>query len=296
MMGKAELLLSRLQDKSRGPLLAPGVFDGLSAMMAEKAGAEALYLSGASFAYTRFGRPDIGLVSMSEMAENIAAISERVALPLIVDADTGFGNALNVKRTARVFARAGAAAIQLEDQTLPKRCGHLAGKTLVSTEEMVGKIKAAKDELADGRCLVIARTDAIAIEGFEAALRRAEAFVAAGADILFVEAPPDQEAMQAITEQFSARLPLLANMVEGGKTPLLGLEELGALGFRLVIYPGAFVRALTFMGNQFYADLIATGGTSGWQDRMLDLAGLNQLLGTDEILKDGKKYDPEAQD
>ena len=132
MMGKAEMLLSRLHDKSRGPLLAPGVFDGLSAMMAEKAGAEALYLSGASFAYTRFGRPDIGLVSMSEMAENIAAISERVALPLIVDADTGFGNALNVKRTARVFARAGAAAIQLEDQTLPKRCGHLAGKTLVS--------------------------------------------------------------------------------------------------------------------------------------------------------------------
>ena len=294
-MAQSRVLISRLQDKAKAPLLAPGVFDGLSSMMAEKAGAEALYLSGASFAYTRFGRPDIGLVSMSEMAENVAAIADRVDVPLIVDADTGFGNALNVQRTARVFARSGASAIQLEDQTLPKRCGHLAGKSLVSALDMVGKIKAAKDALAPWNTLVIARTDAIALEGVSAALDRAEHYSEAGADILFIEAPQDTETMREIARRFADRIPLLVNMIEGGKTPLLPLSTLGDLGFRLVIYPGAFVRALTFMGNQFYADLLNNGSTEIWQDRMLDLQGLNTLLGTNDLLEKGKSYDAEAQ-
>ena len=290
-MGLAEKLMSRLDNKQAKPLLAPGVFDGLSAIMAANAGAEALYLSGASFAYSRFGRPDIGLVCMSEMADNIAAISDRVTMPLIVDADTGFGNALNVVRTARVFSRAGAAAIQLEDQTLPKRCGHLGGKSLVSSQEMVGKIKAAKDALDEKVCVVIARTDALAIEGTSAALDRAETYLEAGADILFIEAPQNIETIQSIARCFSGRVPLLINMIEGGKTPLLSLEELKQLGFSLVIYPGAFVRALSFMGTEFYKDLLTSGSTVSWHKRMLDLSGLNDLLGTSHMLEMGKKYD-----
>ena len=170
-------------------LLAPGIYDALTGLVAERAGAEAVYLSGASIAYTRFGRPDIGLVTMTEVGEVIAAIRDRISLPLIVDADTGFGNALNVQRTVRMFERFGADMIQLEDQTLPKRCGHLAGKTLVGTGEMVGKIKAALDARSADTTLIMARTDAIAVEGIEAALDRADAYLEAGADVLFVEAP-----------------------------------------------------------------------------------------------------------
>lgn len=284
-------LAKRLADDSLPPVLVPGVFDGLSARMASMAGAEALYLSGASLAYTRFGSPDIGLVSMSELADSVAAITERTETPLIVDADTGFGNALNVQRTARRLAKAGAAAIQLEDQTLPKRCGHLAGKTLVSSGEMVGKIRAAKDALCGSDCLVVARTDAIAVEGLDAALDRAAAFVEAGADILFVEAPPDLAAMQRLTKQFAANIPLLANMVEGGQTPLLPFADLHKLGYRVVIYPGAFVRALTHLGTAFYGDLLASGSTASWQEKMLDLGGLNALLGTTDLLEAGKSYD-----
>ena len=284
-------LADRLANREMPPILAPGVFDGLSARMASMAGAEALYLSGASLAYTRFGSPDIGLVSMLELVDTVAAITERTTTPLIVDADPGFGNALNVQRTCRRLAQAGAAAIQLEDQTLPKRCGHLSGKTLVSSGEMAGKISAAKDALAGTDCLVIGRTDAIAVEGLAPALARAEAMLAAGADILFVEAPPDLTAMQQLTGQFATRVPLLANMVEGGRTPMLPLAELGTLGYRLVIYPGAFVRALTRLGTSFYSDLLEDGSSAAWQDRMLDLGGLNRLLGTDEILQAGTHYD-----
>ncbi|MBL6624946.1 MAG: isocitrate lyase/phosphoenolpyruvate mutase family protein [Alphaproteobacteria bacterium] len=290
----ADHLAARLADQAAPPVLAPGVFDGLSARMASMAGAEALYLSGASLAYTRFGSPDIGLVSMSELVDTVAAITEKTETPLIVDADTGFGNALNVQRTCRNLARAGAAAIQLEDQTLPKRCGHLSGKTLVSSAEMAGKISAARDALSGTNCLLVARTDAIAVEGLAAALDRAEAMVEAGADILFVEAPPDQAAMQQLTDRFAARIPLLANMVEGGRTPLLPLDQLGTLGYRLVIYPGAFVRAMTHLGTAFYADLLRDGSTASWQDRMLDLGGLNTLLGTDEILQAGARYDEDV--
>ena len=178
-------LKRRLRDKRI--LIAPGVYDALSGLIAEKAGAESVYLSGASIAYTRFGRPDIGLVAMS--ADTIAALRDRIALPIIVDSDTGFGNALNVQRTVRVFERMGANALQLEDQTSPKRCGHLDGKSLISTQEMAGKIRAACDTRASDETLIIARTDAVAVEGFEAAMERAEAYVGAGADLLFVEAP-----------------------------------------------------------------------------------------------------------
>jgi 2-methylisocitrate lyase-like PEP mutase family enzyme len=277
------------------PLLAPGVYDALGALIAAQAGFEALYLSGASIAYSRAGVPDIGLMSMTEVADTLAAITERVALPVIVDADTGFGNAMNACRTVRLFERAGAAAIQLEDQTLPKRCGHLSGKSLVSKNEMVGKIKAALDARRSEQTLIIARTDAIAVEGFDLALERAEAYLIAGADVLFIEAPQSVEQMRQICARFKGRAPLLANMVEGGKTPVRSVEELGAIGFDLVIFPGGLARALAKAATDYFQSLKAHGSTQPFRDRMLDFDGLNQLLGTAGVLEQGARYDADRQ-
>jgi len=270
-------------------LLCPGVYDAFSAAVAVDAGFEALYLSGASIAYTQLGSPDIGLVSMTEAADVLGRIRDRVDVPVIVDADTGWGNALNVERTVRVFERAGASAIQLEDQSLPKRCGHLQDKSLIPAQEMVGKIRAATAVRRDA--LIVARTDAIAVEGFEAALDRAEAYVEAGADVLFIEAPESPEQMAAITARFAQRVPLLANMVEGGRTPLASAAALGALGFRIVIFPGGTVRALAHMLRGYFATLRQHGTTSPYRDRMLDFNGLNDLLGTPGILERGRSYE-----
>lgn len=281
------------QALAAGPVLAPGCFDALSATLIEQAGFPAAYLSGASIAYTRIGRPDIGLVSMAEVAETVSLIRERVDLPLVVDGDTGFGNALNVQRTVKSFERAGASAIQLEDQSLPKRCGHMGGKTLVSTAEMVGKIKAALDMRQE--MLIVARTDAIGVDGFDAAMERAHAYVAAGCDVLFVEAPQSLDQMRSIADAFADKVPLLANMVEGGKTPISAASDLSDLGFRLIIFPGAMVRAIVWMAQSFLADLKANGSTLAWKDRMLDFAGLQDVLGTDALLEGGKKYDADAQ-
>jgi 2-methylisocitrate lyase-like PEP mutase family enzyme len=270
-------------------LVAPGVYDAFGAVFAEHAGFEALYLSGASIAYTKLGRPDIGLVSVSEVEATLAAVCDRVRLPVIVDADTGFGNALNVLRTVRQLERAGAAAIQLEDQSTPKRCGHLEGKSLVSAAEMAGKLKAAVD--ARTSALIIARTDAIAVEGLEPALERAERYLEAGADVLFIEAPRSLEEMKAVTQRFSTRVPLLANMVEGGKTPLLPAASLEALGFALVIFPGGLARRLGHAAREYFEALKRDGSTDALCERMLDFAGLNKALGTPEMLNLGKKYD-----
>lgn len=274
-----------------GILVAPGVFDALTGLIAQQSGAKALYLSGASIAYTRFGRPDIGLVSMSEVADTIAVLRDRVHLPIIVDADNGFGNALNVQRTTRVFERMGANALQLEDQTLPKRCGHLDGKTLISSEEMSGKVRAACDARVSDETLIIARTDAIAVEGFDSALDRAEAYVEAGADLLFVEAPQTGEQMQAITDRFRSRLPLVANMVEGGKTPVSDASELESLGFGLVIFPGGVVRAMAATAVDYYQNLVASGSNAAFRNRMFDFSGLNEVIGTNDMLKAGKDYE-----
>ncbi|HEX8662439.1 MAG TPA: isocitrate lyase/PEP mutase family protein, partial [Beijerinckiaceae bacterium] len=192
--------MSLKQRLSRGPaVVAPGVYDALTAALAAAAGFEALYVSGAAIAYTRLGRPDIGLVSMSEVAEVVELIRDRTGAPLVVDADTGYGNALNVQRTVRLLERAGAAAIQLEDQTFPKRCGHLRDKSLVPPAEMAGKVKAAVDARASDETLIVARTDAVAVEGFEAALARARLYAEAGADVLFVEAPRSKDQLAAVT-------------------------------------------------------------------------------------------------
>lgn len=282
--------------RRRPILVAPGVFDGLSAALAEAAGFEALYLSGASLAYTRLGRPDVGLVTQSELVDALARIRERTELPILVDADTGFGNALNVQRTVRLLERAGASAIQIEDQVAPKRCGHLAGKSLVPTGEMVGKIRAALDARTSAELLIVARTDAIAVEGFEAALARARAYAEAGADVLFVEAPRSRDELATVPRRLAGGPPLLVNMVEGGRTPALAAEALEALGYAVVIFPGGLVRALAETAREFLASLKAHGTTAPFRERMLDFEGLNALLGTEALLARARRYDPEFGD
>ena len=281
-------LRERLQQPQ--PLLAPGVYDALTALVAAQAGFEALYLSGASIAYTRLGRSDIGLTTATEVANTIAHITDRVQVPLIVDADTGFGNALNTQRTVRDFERAGAAMVQIEDQTFPKRCGHLDGKGVVPVSEMEGKLRAALDARRDERTLILARTDAVAVEGLDAALERAERYLACGVDALFIEALRSDEQMQRACGQFAGRVPLLANMVEGGKTPVKSARELGERGFRIVIFPGGTARAVVHTLQGYYASLHEHQTTAPWQDRMLDFDGLNAVIETPELLRLGQSY------
>jgi 2-methylisocitrate lyase-like PEP mutase family enzyme len=283
-----ETLRARL---SRKPIVvAPGVYDAFTALVATQAGFATLYVSGAAIAYTKLARPDIGLTGMSEVAETITLIRDRVGAHLIVDADTGYGNALNVVRTVRVFERAGASAIQLEDQDFPKRCGHLDGKVLIPADEMVGKIKAALDTRISSDTLVIARTDAVAVEGFGRAIERAGRYREAGADVLFVEAPKTQEELARVAQALPG-VPLLANMVEGGKTPPLPAAELEALGFALVIFPGGIVRALARMAADYYASLATNGTTEPFRNQMLDFDGLNRVIGTPEMITLGKHYE-----
>jgi 2-methylisocitrate lyase-like PEP mutase family enzyme len=283
----------RLQASS--PVLAPGIYDALTALVAEQAGFEALYLSGASIAYTRLGRSDVGLTTATEVADTLARITERVALPVIVDADTGFGNALNTQRTVRAFERAGAAMVQLEDQTFPKRCGHLDGKGVIPRAEMVGKLRAALDARHSPETLILARTDALAVEGFDAAMERAEAYLACGVDALFIEALRTPEQMQAACARFAGRIPLLANMVEGGKTPIQSAGELGRIGFRIVIFPGGTARAVAHTLQRYYGSLKEHQTTAPERDRMLDFDQLNALIGTPELLQQGARYDASAQ-
>ncbi len=271
-------------------LLAPGVYDGLTAALATDAGFEALYLSGAAVAYTRLGRPDIGLTTASEMADTMALIADRTDLPVIMDADTGFGNALNARRTMQSYERAGAAALQVEDQSYPKRCGHLSDKSLISKTEMSGKIAA----MADARrqdTLIIARTDAIAVEGFDAAIDRAGSYIEAGADVLFIEAPRDSGELAKIAATFKGKVPLLANMVEGGATPISSATTLQDMGFDIVIFPGGIVRALAVTAQNYYASLKESGSNKPFSDRMHDFDGLNAAIGTPEMLALGKRFD-----
>jgi 2-methylisocitrate lyase-like PEP mutase family enzyme len=273
-----------------GLVVAPGVYDGLSALIAEQSGARAIYLTGAGIAFTRYGRPDLGLVDMTEVAGILAAIRDRVGLPIIVDGDNGFGNALNVQRTVRTFERSGANAIQLEDQTLPKRCGHLAGKTLVSQAEMVGKVKAACDARTSEEFLIIARTDAVAVEGFERAIERAHAYADAGADVTFVEAIRTREEMVTTCRELGPKAPQMVNLIEGGRTPMLPREELEAIGFRLAIFPNSVTRATAFQMQALYETIVRTGSTAEMQGRMLDFSGINRIVGTDALLKHGARY------
>jgi 2-methylisocitrate lyase-like PEP mutase family enzyme len=288
-MTMADIALS--ERVARAPILmAAGVYDPLTALIAERAGFEALYVSGAGIAYSRLGRPDIGLVSMTEVVQTVTLIRDRVGAHLIVDADSGYGNGLNVQRTVRLLERAGANAIQIEDQDFPKRCGHLDDKTLVSAQEMAGKIKAAVDARVSHDTLIIARTDAAAGEGFDRALARAALYREAGADILFVEAPRQRDELGRIGTRLGKSVPLMVNMVEGGKTPMLPANELETLGFALVIFPGAIVRTLAKAAENFYTSLKTHSSTDTLRAHMLDFDALNRLIGTPEMLERGKRY------
>jgi len=291
-MAEAETLQSRL---ARKPIvIAPGVYDCFTALVAAQAGFATLYISGAAIAYTRLGRPDIGLLDMAEVAQTVALIRDRVATHLIVDADTGYGNALNVARTVRELEQVGASAIQLEDQDFPKRCGHLDGKTVIPALEMCGKLRAALDARRARDTLIIARTDALAVEGFDRAIERALLYREAGADMLFVEAPRTRADLGRMVTALGGKTPLMANMVEGGKTPPLSAAELEAMGFALVIFPGGIVRALGRLSGEYYASLAKHGTTEPFRDRMLDFTGLNDLIGTPEMLALGKRYEAHA--
>lgn len=284
-------MMSLRQRMQRGAVLAPGVFDALSALLAAEAGFEAIYLSGAAIAYTQIGRPDIGLVTASQVADVVARVRDRVSAPLIVDIDTGFGNALNVKQTVRQFERLGASALQIEDQTSPKRCGHLGGKELIGAAEMAGKVRAAVDARQSDDTLIIARTDALAVEGLSRALERAALYRDAGADVLFIEAPQSLDDLARIGKAFGDTTFLVANMVEGGRTPMRTAAQLSDLGFRLVITPGALVRAFAFMARDFLRQLRETGSTVANRDRMLDFAQINALLGLPELMEEGQRYE-----
>ena len=270
-------------------LKAPGVHDGLSALLVEQAGFEMAFVSGAGIAFARYGRPDMGLIGMSEVADTVAIMRERVNIPLAVDIDTGFGNALNVQRTVRVFERSGASALQMEDQLMPKRCGHMAGKQVVPAAEMVGKIKAALDARHDDNTVLIARTDALGVNGFDDALERAELYLEAGADVLFIEAPKTQEQMAQIASRFASRIPLVHNLVEGGGSPIDNADDLHALGYRIALYPVALLHGFVPQAQALLSHIHSTGSTSSRSD-LIDLGQINTLLGAPDLLKKMADY------
>lgn len=258
-------LIASAEDRGRA-LPLPGAYDALSARLIEAAGFDALYVTGAGYANSGLGVPDIGLVSATEMRDHVARIADSVSIPMVVDADTGFGNAINVGRTVRQFERAGASALQLEDQVFPKKCGHFDGKEVIPAREMVQKIRAAVDARSSEELLIIARTDVRAVSTLEEALERSQMYKEAGADILFVEAPTSVEELQLIGRKLDG--PLVANMVEGGRTPLLSTTELGELGFAIVLFANATLRVAHRAVSSLLAELAETGTTNGRLDQM----------------------------
>ncbi len=263
-------------------VVAPGVYDALTARLAEAAGFNVVYMSGAGLSYSRLGNPDLGLVTLSEAVQAASQIVDVVEVPVIADADTGYGNALNVERTVREFIRAGVAAIQLEDQIFPKRCGHLSGKGLVSAEEMCGKIRIACETRGDNDLMLIARTDARDVLGLDEALRRAEQYLASGADTLFIESPGSIQELEIVARSFMG-VPLVANMVEGGRTPILSADNLADLGFKIILFPNSLTRYYSKVGLEFLQALKNEGGSGSFTSRMLTLGELNELLGISQF-------------
>ncbi|MEO6959653.1 MAG: oxaloacetate decarboxylase [Burkholderiaceae bacterium] len=277
--------------QSQPYVLVPGVYDSFSALIAEQAGFDAIYLSGASIAYTRLGRSDVGLTTYTEVEQTLSRITDRVDTPVIVDGDTGFGNALNVMRTVKGLEKAGAAMIQIEDQTFPKRCGHLSGKSVVPVAEMCGKLKAALDARRSRDTLILARTDALAVEGLDAAIDRAQAYLECGVDALFIEALKTTDDMARACCHFEGKIPLLANMVEGGLTPMLSVSALSDIGFKIVIFPGGAARAVGHCLQGYYGLLRENGSTAASTSAMLNFSQLNELIETPALLALGRKYE-----
>lgn len=264
-----------------GTHVAPGVFDGLTARLAEQSGAELLYASGGAIARGH-GVPDIGLLGVTEVADRLAQITAVTSLPVIADADTGFGNAVNAVRTVGLFERAGVAGLHLEDQTFPKRCGHLDDKSLVPTTEMVGKLRAVLDARTDPDLVVIARTDAIASEGVEAALERSRAYLEAGADVIFVEAPQSVEQIELIAGEIPE--PKLINMFHGGRTPLVSRQRLAELGYRLVIIPSDLQRAVIRAAQRTLEAIVRDGDSSAVADELTSFTEREEIVRTEDYL------------
>jgi 2-methylisocitrate lyase-like PEP mutase family enzyme len=269
-----ELVSSRADG---GPLILPGAPDALTARVIESLGFEAVYITGAGVTNARLGVPDLGLISLTELADAVEGVREAVSIPIVVDADTGFGGPLNVRRTVHVLERRGANAIQLEDQTFPKRCGHFAGKEVIPAGEMVAKLSAALDARADDSLLIVARTDARELQGLEAALERAERYREAGADVIFVEAPQTREELAQIGGRIPG--PLLVNVVDGGVTPRLPAAELWELGFAIVLYANAALLGALAGARAVLEHLRETGSTEGVLDRMVAWDERQRLVG-----------------
>lgn len=262
--------------EERRAVLVPGAANALTARVIEDAGFEACYVTGAGIANTLLGVPDIGLVTMSEIQTTTAAIAEISTLPLFVDMDTGFGNAINTHRTVRVLERAGACAVQIEDQVFPKKCGHFDGKGVIPAKEMATKVRAAADAREDENFLIIARTDARAIEGIDGALERARLYIEAGADVTFVEAPTSAEEMKRICAELP--VPQVANLVVGGRTPLLPQEELAAIGFAIVLYANTPLQAAMRAMSEVLGSLKRDGNLDAVQDRLADFVERQRLV------------------
>ncbi len=267
-------------------IVAPGAYDALSARVVEKAGFSALYLTGGGFSRS-WGFPDLGLMTMTENVAMIARLCDSVDIPVIADADTGYGNALNVIRTVKEFERAGVAAFHMEDQWTPKRCGHYEGKEVVNKEEMIGKIKAAVDTRKDPDLAIIARTDSRAMLGLDEAIDRGNAYALAGADIVFVEAPQSREEIERIAKEISA--PVLINMIKGSRTPLLSSHDLEKIGFKIVIYPNETHRAAIWAVQACLDHLVKNGTTEGFEN-MIDFSSREEIVGTPQWQSLAKKY------
>lgn len=269
----------RLRERITGTAawVLPGCHDALSARLIEQAGFPAAYMSGSAVTASLLGGPDLGLISSTEMIEQARRITAAIDIPLVCDIDTGYGNALNLRRTVQLMERAGVAGIQIEDQTFPKRCGHFSGKEIIPREEMVAKIRAACDARQDPDFVIIARTDARALTGIDDAIDRAAWYAEAGADVLFIEAPQTREEIEQVAHELSH--PLLINMVEGGKTPILPFADLAAMGYQIILYPTAGIRAVMKTLQTLYAELHATGGTDTSLDRLVAFEERNEITG-----------------
>lgn len=273
----------------RGCVVAPGVADAFAARLVKLEGFQAVYMTGFGTSLTRLGMPDVGLLTANEMIDNASRIVDASELPVIADADTGYGNPINTRRTIRDYEKAGVAGVHIEDQAWPKRCGHLAGKRVIPTVEMVAKIKAACDARRDHDFMIITRTDAIAVEGLEAALERGERYREAGADMLFIEAPVGREQVDIVSKRFQG-VPLLYNMAASGKTPDLPADELGRLGFKLSIYPNwVILAAIPAMQNLLH-ELKKTGSIAHMRDKVANFKQFTEIAGLPEIQQLEEKY------
>jgi carboxyvinyl-carboxyphosphonate phosphorylmutase len=267
------------------PLLAPGAYDALSARLIEQAGFDAVYMTGFGTTASLIGRPDVGLLTGTEMVDNVRRIATAVDVPVIADADTGYGNAINVVRTVQLYEQAGVAGIQLEDQVMPKKCGHMSGKLVIGADEMVGKIRAAVEARRDPDLLIIARTDAVAVTGTDDAIARAHAFAEAGADVLFVEAPASEADIERVATELRGVGPLVFNWAEGGRTPPMPLERIAELGFSLVIYPIGTLLAATAGIRTLLATLKRDGVPTAALDTLPTFGEFTDLIGLPEVQK-----------